>query len=167
MCPRPGIIPSSCAEYSKFLFCSSSLRGQRPSPLHEHQAVGGVAQVKAQEEALRQAQLKYDLGTAKSILADEFVGTWDHGEQVDKDHFLALIGDKDDPLELLDYGEMKIRVYGETAVVWSTIHERAVYGGRIDESRGRRTAVWVKRDGNWQCLTIHTSPFAEKAHQQE
>lgn len=118
-----------------------------------------IASVKAREEAFRQAQLNYDTASARAILADEFVGTWNHGEQVNKVQFLSLVGDKDDPLEVLEYGDMEVRVYADAAVVWSTIHERALYGGKVDEYRGRRTAMWVKRDKRWQCVTIHTSPF--------
>jgi hypothetical protein len=145
------------------LLAFSVLAGAQPSP--GSSSLEKITLVKDQEEALRQAQLKYDTVSAKSILADEFVGIWNNGEQANKEQFLLLIGDKDDPLQALDYGEMKIRVYGETAVVWSTIHERAVYAGKVDEYRGRRTAVWVKRGTRWQCATIHTSPFPENGHQ--
>jgi hypothetical protein len=93
------------------------------------------------------------------------VGTWNHGEQVNKEQFLALVGDRADPLEVLEYGDMEIRVYGEAAVVWSTIHERALYSGKPDEYRGRRTAMGVKRNTHWQCFTIHTSPFREDGKQ--
>jgi hypothetical protein len=51
----------------------------------------------AREEAFRQAELNYDAASARAILADEFVGTWNHGEQVNKDQFLSLIGDKAGP----------------------------------------------------------------------
>ena len=138
------------------LFCGPSLiHSARPSRSPE------IAAVKAREEAFRQAELNYDVASARAILADEFVGTWNHGEQVNKDQFLSLIGDKADPLEVLEYGDMEIRVYGNAAVVWSMIHEKAVYGGKVNEYRGRRTAMWVKRNTHWQCVTIHTSPLGE------
>jgi hypothetical protein len=118
-----------------------------------------IAGVKAAEESLRQSQLQYNTAAAKAILAEEFVGTWNHGERVDKRQFLSLIADQADPLEVLEYTEMEVRVYGEAAVVWSLIHEKAVYGGKLDEYLGRRTAVWVKRNMRWQCVTIQTSAF--------
>jgi hypothetical protein len=147
--------------FISFYVLAGAQRPARPSQLAES------APVKAQEEAFRQAQLKYDSVSAKAILADEFVGTGNHGEQVDKEQFLSLIGDKEDPLEVLEYGEMDIRVYGDTAVVWSTIHEKAVYSGKIDEYRGRRTALWIKRDMHWQCITIHTSRFEDNDKQKK
>jgi Domain of unknown function (DUF4440) len=129
---------------------------QSTSRVSQPEAIAGV---KAAEEALRQSQLKYDTAVAKAILADEFIGTWNHGERVDKRQFLSLIADQADPLEVLEYTEMEVRVYGEAAVVWSLIHEKAIYGGKLDEYRGRRTAVWVKRNMRWQCVTIQTSAF--------
>jgi hypothetical protein len=141
----------------------SALAGaQLPTDPSRSEAILGV---KAAEEAFRQAELKYDTTSAGTILADEFIGTGNHGEQVDKKQFLSIIGDKDAPLEVLEYGEMEIRVYGETAVVWSTIHEKAIYGRKVDEYRGRRTAIWVKRNMRWRCVTIHTSRFDQKSLQ--
>jgi ketosteroid isomerase-like protein len=128
----------------------SVVRPQAPQP-------DPAAEVRRAEEAFRKSQLNYDTAAAKEILADEFIGTWNHAERVDKQQFLTLIADRADPLEALDYADMQVRVYGDTAVVWSTIHERAVYGGKIDEYQGRRTAVWVKRQTRWRCVTIHTS----------
>jgi hypothetical protein len=51
-----------------------------------------IAAVKAREEAFRQAELNYDAASARAILADEFVGTGNHGEQVNKDQFLNRYG---------------------------------------------------------------------------
>jgi len=139
----------------------SALAASQPPPHPAQPEI--IREVKVAEEAFRQAQLKYDTSSADLILANEFVGIWNHAEQVDKKHFLSLIGDQADPLEILEYGEMKIQLYGETAVVWSTIHEKAVYAGKVDEYRGHRTAVWVKRNARWQCVTIHTSAFDQKS----
>ena len=90
------------------------------------------------------------------------MGSGNNGEVFNKDQFVVLVGEKEDPLEALEYGELDVRVYGDTAVVRSTIHERAVYGGKPDEYRGRRTAVWAKRDNRWQCVTMHTSASQNK-----
>lgn len=139
------------------LSLSALAEAQAPKHPSRSQAI----EVEAAEEEFRQAQLRYDTAFADKILADEFIGTWNHGEQVDKKQFLSLIGDRNDPLEVLEYGEIKIQIYGATAVVWSTIHEKAKYDGKVDEYRGRRTAIWVKSNMHWRCLTIHTSAFEQ------
>jgi hypothetical protein len=121
-----------------------------------------IASVKLQEEAFRQAELKYDREAARQILAEEFVIVGNHGENLSRAEFIDLVGDKADPLEVLEYGDLQVRIYGQTALVRSTIHERAVYGGKRDEYRGLRTAMWVKRDGRWQCVLMQTSASEEK-----
>lgn len=126
-----------------------------------------IAAVREQEEAFRKAELNYDRAAAKELLDEEFVGSGNNGEVFNKDQFVVLIGDKEDPLEALEYGELDVRVYGDTAVVRSTIHERAVYGGKPDEYRGRRTAVWAKRDNRWQCVTMHTSASEENGKKRQ
>jgi ketosteroid isomerase-like protein len=96
-------------------------------------------------------------------LSQDFVLTAaSDGTLRDKSEFLLMIGDKSDPLEILEYGDMKIRVYRDTAVVLSTVHEKAYYGGKPVEFRGRRTAVWVKQNQRWVCVTIHASAFPPK-----
>jgi hypothetical protein len=99
-----------------------------------------IAAVKAQEEAFRQAELNYDVASARAILADEFVGTWNHGEQVNKDQFLTLIGDKADRSKCLN---MVIWKFGSMAILlWSgrRFTKRPCTAGRLTstEAAGQR-----------------------------
>jgi Domain of unknown function (DUF4440) len=153
--PTYSIVRFTCA-FILFLNFSMLTGTQAPARQARSQEIAGI---ESAEETFRQAELKYDTASANAILADEFVGTGNHGERFDKKAFVSLVGDKADPLEVLEYGEMEVKVYGESAVVWSTIHEKAVYGGKVDEYQGRRTAMWVKRNLRWRCVTIHTSAF--------
>jgi ketosteroid isomerase-like protein len=126
-----------------------------------------IAKVRSCEEALRQAELRYDATTTGKLLADDFILTGMYG-MFTKKQFLSLIGDRSNPLELLEYADMGVRVYGDVAVVLSAIHEKARFAGKPYDLRGRRTAVWVRRTGNWTCVTIHVSHqgnFAESSNQ--
>jgi ketosteroid isomerase-like protein len=122
-----------------------------------------VTAVKAQEEALRQAELQYDSSAANALLAEGFVLTAaSDGNLYSKQQFLPLIGDKSDPMEILEYGEMDVRVHGDAAVVLSTVHERFWYQGKPIEYSGRRTAMWIKRNQTWLCAAIHVSALPPK-----
>ncbi|WP_353064322.1 nuclear transport factor 2 family protein [Tunturibacter psychrotolerans] len=104
-----------------------------------------VSEVKAREEEFRQSELQYDTAAAAQILADDFVLiSASDGKPHDKKWFLPLIGDRADPIEALEYGDMDVRVYGTSAVVISTVHEKFLLHGKSVEFRGPRTAVWVK-----------------------
>jgi ketosteroid isomerase-like protein len=133
----------------------------QPSPVHSSNSVDAATEVKQQEEALRQAELRYDVHAADALLSKDFVLAED-GTLLSKSQFLPMIGDKNSPLEVLEYGTMQIRVYGDTAVVQSTVHEKAYYSGKPVEFRGRRTAVWVQQNQRWVCVTIHASSSPPK-----
>jgi hypothetical protein len=119
-------------------------------------ALDDVAKVKSCEEAFRQAELRYDVTTAGKLLANDFTLTGMYG-LFTKKQFLSLIGDRSNPLDLLEYTGMDVRVYGDAAVVLSAIHEKARFAGKPYDLRGRRTAMWVRRNGSWTCVTIHVS----------
>ncbi len=122
-----------------------------------------VTAVKAQEEALREAELQYDISAADALLAEGFVLTAaNDGNLYSKQQFLPLIGDKSNPMEALEYGDMDVRVHGNAAVVLSTVHEKFWYQGKPIEYKGRRTAMWVKQNQRWLCVTIHVSAFPPK-----
>jgi ketosteroid isomerase-like protein len=141
----------------RFLWLSLLLLGTLSAA--QSDAVSGV---RAQEEAFRQAELHYDTAVAGTILADDFVlVAASDGKPHSKTEFLPLIGDRSDPLEVLEYGPMDIRVYGDTAIVFSTAHEKFVLHGKPMEVRGPRTAFWVKERGRWMLVAIHASRFPE------
>jgi ketosteroid isomerase-like protein len=53
--------------------------------------------------------------------------------------------------------DVQARVYGETAVVsaLNTVTARTPEGQSM--IRYRRTTVWVRRSGRWQCVHFHAS----------
>jgi ketosteroid isomerase-like protein len=127
------------------------------------QTSNAIDDVKAREEAFRQAELHYDTATAGAILADDFVlVSAGDGEPHNKKWFLPLIGDRSAPLEVLEYGPLDIRVYADTAIVLSTTHEKFILNGKPFEFNGPRTAFWVKENGKWMLVAIHASRFPDK-----
>jgi ketosteroid isomerase-like protein len=153
--PYASRIPDDSV-HRRFAYCI-------PPPVGSSNSTEKATEVKLREEALRQAELRYDVDAADALLSKDFVLTAaSDGSLRNKSEFLPMIGDKSNPLEVLEYGGMQIRVYGDTAVVLSTIHEKADYGGKPVEFRGRRTAVWVQQNKRWVCVTIHASSFPPK-----
>jgi ketosteroid isomerase-like protein len=152
------------SEFLIIIFITVSLNAFPQSPpLHSSNSADAATEVKHQEEAFRQAELRYDVRAADALLSKDFVITAAiDGRLHSKSEFLPVIGNKSDPLEVLEYGAMQIRVYGDTAVVLSTVHEKGYYGGKPVDVRGRRTAVWVQQNGRWVCVTIHASSFPPK-----
>ena len=57
--------------------------------------------------------------------------------------------------------DMKARVYGDAAVVTGRTIEKVLSNGKEIEVQYRRTTVYVKRQGRWQCVSFHGSRIIE------
>lgn len=56
-----------------------------------------------------------------------------------------------------EFTDVKVHVYGETAVMRSRYTQNATVGGKDRSGAMLVTDVWVKRDGRWQVVARHTS----------
>jgi ketosteroid isomerase-like protein len=116
---------------------------------------GDFAAVQQQMLALRNAELRYDEAGAAKLLADDFLLSGADGTLYTKARFLKLVGDQKNPLDLFEYSEMDIRIYGTTAVVFSRLHEKGFLDGKPYELNGRPVWTWVKQKQTWLCVAAH------------
>lgn len=137
------------------LLVGITLSGAQPSPVKQPTTSLDIAAVKQQMQALRTAELHYDAGSAAKLLADGFLLTSADGKLYTKEQFLNLVKDRSNPLELFEYGEMEVRVYDTTAVVFARVHEKGFLDGKPYELNGRPTFTWVKQKGAWVCVAVH------------
>jgi len=55
---------------------------------------------------------------------------------------------------------MDVKIYGNTGVVtYYTVIETTLPDGNTTQATTRETEVWVKLDGNWKRVHIHSSPL--------
>jgi ketosteroid isomerase-like protein len=115
------------------------------------------------ENRWNDAIVKHDWAFFDQILVDDYIST----------NFDGSVGTKADFLEFLRSGEsviassivddMKVRIYGDTAVVTgrtTTVNEQ--YQDKDLSGQYRWTDTWVKRAGRWQCVAEHVSRIAQK-----
>jgi ketosteroid isomerase-like protein len=114
------------------------------------------------------AYLKHDTATVDRILADEYVGIDGRGIITNKAQEIEEAeapkpGDPVPPFTVLDetVTDMKVRLYGNVAVVNGRVIEKIRTKDREGEIQYRRTTVWVKRQGRWQCVSFHGSRIIE------
>jgi ketosteroid isomerase-like protein len=114
------------------------------------------------------AYLKHDTMTVKRILADEYVGIDGRGiittkVQEIEEAAAPKPGAPVPPFVVLDESvtDMKVRVYGNVAVVNGRVIEKIRTKDKEGEIQYRRTTVWVKRQGRWQCVSFHGSRIIE------
>jgi ketosteroid isomerase-like protein len=114
------------------------------------------------------AYLKHDIATIDRMLADDFVGIDGRGIMTNKaaeieDAKGPKPGDPQPSFLVLDDSitDMKVRLYGNTAVVNGRSIEKVKVKEKELEIQYRRTTVWVKRQGRWQCVSFHGSRIIE------
>jgi len=113
------------------------------------------------------AVLKHDIATVDRILATEYVGTDGRGIMTTKAEEIEEAkppksGDSS-PFIILDEAvtDMKVRIYGDVAVVNGRVIEKIRTEKEEKEIQYRRTTVWTKRQGRWQCVSFHGSRILE------
>ena len=109
------------------------------------------------EQGWNAAFYQKDVAFIESILADEFVATYDDGSRGDKAKELALVTEFNQQVESAIQDEFTVKVYGDTAVVWFTLRLVGIRQGQRAEVTFRYTDVWVLRDGMWQCVSTQST----------
>jgi len=109
------------------------------------------------EHLWNEAQVNRDAKALDSMIGSAFVNTeWD-GEVSDKSKFLADIKDPLFKPTSLNIQELKVSMYGDSAVVVGVYRTKGSYEGKAYEHVGRFTDTWVYTEGRWQCVASHTS----------
>jgi ketosteroid isomerase-like protein len=98
-----------------------------------------------------------DAAFIATILADDFVATYDDGSRGDKAKELALAAAFDRRVESAVPDDFMVKEYGDTAVVRFTLRVVGIRQGQRAETNLRYTDVWVLRDGRWLCVSSHST----------
>jgi len=124
---------------------------------------GGVEQelIKLENEWAN-AWVKRDVAFFDRIIADDYTWTSPWGEVWTKAQDLALVKSGKDVIKSWVLADMKVRVYGDTAVVTGRNTVKETYKGEDVSGQNRWTHTWVKRAGRWQCVAAHSSEIAQK-----
>ena len=124
-------------------------------------ATGGAAEaVTAAEHQWLKSQQTNNVELLAPLLADNVVETTTEGKViVGKD---AMVADaKSDHWSSADYTDLKVTVFGDTAIATGTFIGKGTSGaGKPLDERERFTDTWVKMaDGKWLCVATHDSPL--------
>ena len=114
------------------------------------------------EQGWNDAFYRKDVTFIANILSDEFVATYDDGSRGDKAKELALVAEFNQQVESAIQDEFTVRRYGDTAVVWFTLHLVGIKQGQRAEVALRYTDVWVMRDGRWRCVSTQSTKVNPK-----
>jgi ketosteroid isomerase-like protein len=114
------------------------------------------------ERSWNEAFYQKDIAFIQTILADEFIATYEDGSRGDKARELALAAEFNQQVESAVQDDFTVKVYRDTAVVWFTLRIVGIRQGQRAELNLRYTDVWVMRDGRWQCVSTQSTRVTPK-----
>ena len=98
-----------------------------------------------------------DVTFIESLLADEFVVTYDNGVQADKKKELELAASFNQQIDASALEDFDVKVYDTTAVVRFTLHLIGPVQGKAVQITYRYMDVWVLRGGRWLCVASQST----------
>jgi ketosteroid isomerase-like protein len=124
-------------------------------PRHENHALH--KEIEALEMQWRQAVIANDVGQMDHLLADDYIGISANGTVETKAQALALRKAGTVKISQLDLTDLKVRVYGDTAVVTSQADLQGTNGQSNISGNYRYTRVYNRRLGQWKIVSFEAS----------
>ena len=127
-------------------------------------AATGLAQKESVEETIRkvdneriQAQIHADAVALGRIYADDFIGVGPSGTVRTKPQVIADFTSGDLKFQSITTDDVKVRVYGDTAVETGLSTMIGQDKGKAVPRETRFTRVWIKQEGHWRLVANHYS----------
>ena len=98
------------------------------------------------------ANVHKDVAALERIMADDYIGIEAVGVVQTKAQEIGDIKTGDVVVEAEEPTEMKVRLYGDVAVVTGHLLVQDVREGKSGHHEVVFTDIWVKRDGRWQVV---------------
>jgi ketosteroid isomerase-like protein len=117
------------------------------------------------ERDIGKANIERDYAFFDRVEAEEFIFTDSGGGLTTKKEDLAGLRtapNPDNKLLSYDVDEMKVMLYGKTAVVTGRVTTKGTSKGNSWTSQSRFTDVFVRRDNRWQIVAGHSSRIKPK-----
>jgi ketosteroid isomerase-like protein len=109
------------------------------------------------EDQYTDGLLHRNLEELASVFADTYVNTSPSGQLRSKTEFLEALKADTSRISEIKESEKQTQVYGDTAVVTVKFEIQGKDQGEPFEFKGRATDIWVRRNGEWFCVAVHSS----------
>lgn len=121
------------------------------------QSQGVADSVRAIDARWAASYAQHDTALALGLMAPDFVATATNGSTKDRATELADV--RANPGLTVHYfrsADVRVRAYGNAAVVTGRLEWSMTYNGRASEVRRRYTATWVRGGAHgWQLVSLH------------
>ena len=117
--------------------------------------------VKLENEFAR-AVANNDADALDGLLADDWIIVDPNGSIIDKARFLEVIKSGALSHESMESTDLRVRLYGNTAVMTGLTTTKGKFMGQDFASCERATDIFVKQADRWQCVFTQLTRFAKK-----
>ncbi|MGA2363064.1 MAG: nuclear transport factor 2 family protein [Candidatus Aminicenantales bacterium] len=130
--------------------------------LAQQKSGGAEQEIIKLEQQWGDALVKRDVVFLDRILAEDYMFTSPEGEVLTKAQMLAMLKSGEDVVSSAVNHDLKVRVYGDAAVVTGYSTYKETVKGKDISGQYRWTDTWIKKAGRWQCVADHASKLAGK-----
>ncbi len=140
----------------------NTTRGQQISNLER--------EILRMEREFAVATMRNDMAALDRIMADDYTFTDSSGTVRTKTQMLADLAQvlaqanvmNVYKIESINPDELKVRVYGDSAVVTGRTRLKAYTADQSISDQYRFKRVWVKREGHWQLVANHSTHISQQ-----
>jgi len=111
-------------------------------------------QIKKLETDRAAAVVKGDMATLDKQTSDDYTLVNVFGQMSDKSQMINAFKSGQSKLTTDEISDMKVRVYGDTAVVTGKVDVKGMMGGKDVSGQAMFTRVYVKKGGHWQSVAL-------------
>jgi ketosteroid isomerase-like protein len=116
--------------------------------------------VRATELARREALLAADTVALSRMIGEEFVEISRRGTVRTREENLREIASRELALTTVSYDSLRVRIYGDVAVLMGIADNAGTYRGFAFSGKIRYTRVFVRRAGRWQAVAMQQTPVS-------
>lgn len=127
----------------------------KPAPLNEDAAAAD--EIIRLEHRFAEAALADDFESVAGLLAPEFTGVDPGGRELSRSQVLEQQKDPDRLIETLRHDNIRVRVYGDCAVVFGVTVMSGKYKDTAFSGEFPYMRVWIKRQGRWLAVATQSS----------
>ncbi len=114
-------------------------------------------------QQITNALVKGDTTFLDGVMADDWILIGSDGEVVDKEKQLRDIKDGTLNFDAMDKSQMKVRIYGDAAVVTGLIRAKIRLKGQEVGNPLGFTEVFIRRQGKWRTVSAQVTPVAAES----
>ena len=116
-------------------------------------------EIRKLQQEYDQAWVKQDVAAFERLIADDITQTDMKGRVLSKAQIIANAKSGDVKFESGKSDNIKVRVYGNTALVTSVWTEKSINKGEVLAGSTINTMVYVKKNGAWQVVSDQVTPI--------